>query len=841
MRILIDLQGAQTGSMYRGIGRYTLSMSKAIAKEAAGKHDIFILLNGLLSENIASLKKEFEGLLPQENIKVWNTLCPVSYMSSDNKIHRQIAESIREAFFLSLKPDVIWIPSIFEGFGDDAVTSIGVFDKYTPVLITIHDLIPLVNKSMYLDTYPDLKRHYFEKLEYIKKASGCIAVSEYTKEETIKFLGIDSSKIWVLYEGFDSVFQKKEISKELELKIKNRYDIRNKFILSVGIIDVRKNIPMLLDAFLKLNPEVRQDTQLVFAGGNPDYIIKQIMELAKDKGMLDKDIIFTGYVSDEDLMILYNICDLFIFPSWYEGFGLPPLEAMACGAPVLTADATSLPEVTGNSDALFDPFSVDSISEKINRVLTDKNFRSELSVKGLEQAKKFSWEESAKKIISLFEKFKNVNLSKTVKNFHVVNTGIFEKKHNRILLIKPDFMGDFILSIPSLRKIRAKYPYAHIDIILGSWNKKIAEELKIFDNIYMLDYLKNEFLSNPDSNYNYNKDELDKLTKNIGYYDLAIDLRPHPDSRFIILKVNSGYKVAYSTNNPAVDSFINVALPYEIDLPNKIVKSNLESISVQMLKLVDCLPADYNDYLELPDFKINKNLDKVNIALFLLSGRKIKNWGNKNFEKLIRMFINSGIINKINIYFANDNEKRQFNIEMHDKLKFYTGLNFQNLVASLKENNICISNDSFGAHIGSYIGLPVIDLFSGTDVVAESAPVFGRNNYVIFKYSECAPCHLSKIEDCKFNFACYDGITPEVVFEVTTKIIEALINQVDIRTERIEDINYAYNLKSDNNSIIDSLIQKIASITALSNEDLDIYLARLAICLNENFKEYLKS
>ncbi len=412
------MQGTQTGSGIRGIGRYTLSITKAIIKKSNGRHEIIIVLNGLFPDTIEPLKKEFKTLLSEDSIKIWYAPCPVNYMDAENDFRRKAAELMREAFFESLKPDIIWIPSLFEGSYDNAVTSIGAFDKRTPVAVTVHDLIPMMFQDFYLNHNPRLKGHYFEKIKFLKKASYWLAVSEYTAKEAVRMLEMDESRIAVTYEGFDPVFGKRNISIEEESAIKAKFGIKKDFLLHVGIVvDSRKNIDTLLKAFSMLPNELRSGLQLVLTGGNPDFVMSSVKAAAKDVGVEENKLIFTGYVSDENLMFLYNICDLFIFPSWCEGFGLPPLEAMACGAPVLVANATSLPEVVGNSDALFDPFSVDSISERINRVLTDENFRNELSFKGFEQAKKFSWEESAKITIKAFENIEKFeNISKSSKN-----------------------------------------------------------------------------------------------------------------------------------------------------------------------------------------------------------------------------------------------------------------------------------------------------------------------------------------------------------------------------------------------------------------------------------------
>ena len=150
MRIVLDMQGAQTESRYRGIGRYTLSLAKAVVLNR-GQHEIFLALNGLFVDTIESIRAAFDGLLPRENIRVWNATGPLAENHPGNESRRQSAELIREAFLSSLQPDIVHVFSHFEGYVDDAVTSIGRFDSQLPTSVTLYDLIPLVHPEHYLE------------------------------------------------------------------------------------------------------------------------------------------------------------------------------------------------------------------------------------------------------------------------------------------------------------------------------------------------------------------------------------------------------------------------------------------------------------------------------------------------------------------------------------------------------------------------------------------------------------------------------------------------------------------------------------------------------------------
>jgi len=149
MRIVIDMQGAQTGSRFRGIGRYTLSLTQAIVRNR-GEHEIILALSGLFPDTIESIRATFDGLVLQENIRVWYAPGPVRECEPGNEWRREVAERIREAFIASARPDVVHVSSLFEGYGDDAVTSIGGFAPRIPTAVTFYDLIPLLNPAAYL-------------------------------------------------------------------------------------------------------------------------------------------------------------------------------------------------------------------------------------------------------------------------------------------------------------------------------------------------------------------------------------------------------------------------------------------------------------------------------------------------------------------------------------------------------------------------------------------------------------------------------------------------------------------------------------------------------------------
>lgn len=402
MRIVIDMQGTQTESRFRGIGRYTMSFTHAVVRNR-GNHEIILALNGLFPDTIEPLRAAFDGLLLQENIRVWGAVAPVACVSSANDWRRQSGELLREAFLASLKPDIVHVSSLFEGYIDDAITSLGRFDRTTPVSVTLYDLIPLLNPDHYLKPNPRYAQYYQCKIEYLKQAAIFLAISEFSRQEGVSHLGVLEEKTVNISTAIEPHFHPRTIDENAATQFRAKFGITRPFLLYTGGADERKNLPRLIEAYGALPVSLREGHQLVFAGKMLECHIIQFRQLAKVAGLKTDELIFLGYVSDEELVQLYNLCKLFVFPSWHEGFGLPALEAMACGTPVISANTSSLPEVIGLDEALFDPFDVKAITAKLAQALEDNDFRTRLRHHGHRQAKKFSWDETAKRAIATWE------------------------------------------------------------------------------------------------------------------------------------------------------------------------------------------------------------------------------------------------------------------------------------------------------------------------------------------------------------------------------------------------------------------------------------------------------
>lgn len=403
MRIVIDMQGAQSESRFRGIGRYTLSLALAIAKNPR-KHEIILALSDAFPGTIEPIRSAFDGILPQDNIRVWTAPGPLRGCDPADRERRAIAELLREAFLSSVQADVVLVGSLFEGWGDDSITSVGVLDKKTPIVPIVYDFIPLMNPKIYLSDRSGFKNFYEEKLNYLHNCPHILTISESSRQEALEFLNIDAEQVINISAACDQSFKIIDISSDDKAKIWARYGITRPFVMYTGGADERKNLPRLIQAYAGLPVAVRRAHQLVLVGKMPEGSVSELREINKTNQLAVDECIFTGFVEDEELVALYNTSKLFVFPSLHEGFGIPPLEAMRCGIPVIGANATSLVEVIGYPDALFDPLSVPAIRCKMERALTDDAFRRDLVEHGARHATAFSWDESARLALAALER-----------------------------------------------------------------------------------------------------------------------------------------------------------------------------------------------------------------------------------------------------------------------------------------------------------------------------------------------------------------------------------------------------------------------------------------------------
>ena len=402
MKLVIDLQAMQSESRHRGIGRYSAAISRAVVEASQGKHDIWIAANARLG-HIECIRAHFDGLISQDRIVAFDIVGLAASMDSRNEKRGNMSELLREDFLRRVNPDVVWTTSLFEGWLDDAVTSVGRLAKQAVHAVTLYDLIPLANSAEHLRN-DEVRRWYYRKLAHLKRADVLLAISNFAREEAIGLLNILPEDVVNVSTAVNEHFRRLDLLPADVRRIMVALAIKRPFVLYMGGFDDRKNVAHLIKAYAALPEDIRSRHSLVLGGRITDGQRNVLRALAYDQGLSEGSVTFTGQLTDNELIALYNICELFVFPSLQEGFGLPALEAMACGAPVLAARTTSLPEVVGCEDMLFDPSDLRELSRMMAAVLSRPEMRADFVRHGLHQAARFSWQRSAESVLSTFEK-----------------------------------------------------------------------------------------------------------------------------------------------------------------------------------------------------------------------------------------------------------------------------------------------------------------------------------------------------------------------------------------------------------------------------------------------------
>jgi glycosyltransferase involved in cell wall biosynthesis len=366
MRIMIDARfwGTKTG-----ISAYTENLVKNL--EIIDRKNKYIIL---LEE------KYFDQYIPKMvNFKKIKISAP----------HYSVAEQVRlPGLIKKVKPDLVHFtnfnhPIAYRG----------------NCIFTIQDLI----LSLYPPNVGSIKKELYKLIinSAVQKAKEIIVPTESTRRDLINTLKVKENKIKIIPDGFTAPVIIKDKKKDY---LKNKYGISDKYFFYIGRFAPHKNINGLIDAFYLFKLKYGAKYQLVLAGKkDKDYssLIKRVKKLK-----LEKDIIFSGFIDDSDLGIVYQKALILLLPSFYEGFGLPVLEAMSVGTPVLTSNISSLPEIAGDAALFVDPEDKKAMAEGINKILSNNKFTKSLVQKGYEQAKKFSWRKMAKETLKVYNSLK---------------------------------------------------------------------------------------------------------------------------------------------------------------------------------------------------------------------------------------------------------------------------------------------------------------------------------------------------------------------------------------------------------------------------------------------------
>ncbi len=363
-----------------GIGRYTRALLEELAKiDKTNEYIVYITPED---------NSEYVQTMQNSNLKSQNFRKKVIPIS-----HYSLSEQTK--FLNILKKDKLDLVH-FANF-NHPIFYPGKF------ITTIHDLTMMLypagksQKSL-------VRKFAFARVmdSAAKNASAVIAVSKATKDDVVKVLKADPKNIEVIYEGIDKNYNAKKTDEHNIKKSLKRYNIKKPYLLFLSQWRPHKGILQLLEAFDILKQEYLIDHQLVIVGKPNNHFPEIPNAISKNK--YKKDIITPGFVDEKDLPILYQNADCFVFPSHYEGFGLPPIEAMACGAVVAASNVSCMPEVLGDAAAYFDPYSPEAMAEMILKVIKSDKLKNDLRAKGLEQVKKYSWAKMAKETLELYKK-----------------------------------------------------------------------------------------------------------------------------------------------------------------------------------------------------------------------------------------------------------------------------------------------------------------------------------------------------------------------------------------------------------------------------------------------------
>jgi O-antigen biosynthesis alpha-1,2-mannosyltransferase len=389
MKVAIDLQACQTDSRERGIGRYAISLTKAIAE--SNETDVVLTLDCV----DRSRTRDLRGRLRRAGIHApAHTYHYPAFLNGITDSHPELtrgASVLRARFMSALDVDAVLVASVFEGFDGGAGVTTELDRPSLAGMLTVavaYDVIPMIFPERYLQAGSDYERWYRRKLEYFRGFDLYLAISDSTKRDLVEYVGIDADRIRVIGAGLDDSFVTASVGdRGTEASLLFQSGVRIPFVFTPGNRDWRKNNIAALRAFAQLPADIRRTHQLVFTQVGDDLIDALRGEF---RHVADR-VVALGTVDDSTLAVLYRNCRVLFFPSLYEGFGLPVIEGMSLGAPVISSNAGALPEVIKDPEALFDPSNELQSVALLERALSDERFRARLVDGAIAHARSFSW------------------------------------------------------------------------------------------------------------------------------------------------------------------------------------------------------------------------------------------------------------------------------------------------------------------------------------------------------------------------------------------------------------------------------------------------------------------
>ena len=380
MRIGVDCQALQTAaSRERGIGLYTRSLLKRLCGMDGDEYHLFF--------NSALAAPEPSDFNP------YTTSHSIDYVQAECEALKDVNECLQRLTYERHNLDLLYIASPQEG--PEAVIESWTQRRPFPIVSMLYDLIPLVFPDAYL-VDPVRKAYYEERLELYRTADVVVALSAHSRRDLIERLGIPQTRVVTIGAAADPAFRVLDprVASHQAAHVARQFGIRSRFILFTGGLDFRKNMTAVLQAFSLLPPELQRKYQLVIvcALGSEG---RAILESFAERYGIKESLVLTNQIPQTTLVTLYNACELFVFPSLYEGFGLPVLEAMSCGAPVVASNTSSIPEVLGDAGIAVDPADPRAIALAMRSVLESPQLARELREKSLQRAQSFSWDATA--------------------------------------------------------------------------------------------------------------------------------------------------------------------------------------------------------------------------------------------------------------------------------------------------------------------------------------------------------------------------------------------------------------------------------------------------------------
>jgi glycosyltransferase involved in cell wall biosynthesis len=398
VRLVVDLIGAQTErSSIRGIGRYTRELARSLAQFRQPAIDLRFTVSGNFPERSEDLRRLLAPYVSPDAISsYWTPPAPGDALDQTAPA-RRIGEAIVRRHIAGLRPDVYLASSLYEIAREDFAP----FDltRMPAGLSTCiaYDFIPLIYRKAYLK-YSEYRRFYLEQTAVTASADLLFAISECSRRDAIDFLGIEPDRVVNISAAADDSFRPRAFSPaEIERRLK-QLGLRAPFIFCATGADARKNPDVAFDAFLRMSAEDRRGAQLAMLVPLDRATQDRFRARAERAGVRANDIVFLDRIEDDDLAFLYQTAEIFVFPSLYEGFGLPLLEAMQCGGAVIAGDNSSLREIANRPDVLCDTRSPAPVAEALTRALRDADWRADIRAWGLKRSADFSWRSTAQRL-----------------------------------------------------------------------------------------------------------------------------------------------------------------------------------------------------------------------------------------------------------------------------------------------------------------------------------------------------------------------------------------------------------------------------------------------------------